>query len=135
MPTKILIVDDHDPARRLLRTLIESGGEWEVCGEARDGADGFGKVKETSPDIVLLDLYMPVMNGLETARHISKMFPRTRLLLCTIELSPQLFTEAQRAGIHGAVSKFATDEIVSGIRMLVRGRQFFPLPPAYALHD
>src|ERR1700730_4779193 len=117
--TRILIVDDSFPARGGLRRLVEENKGWEVCGEASDGRDAISRVRETAPDVIILDFQMPVMNGLEAAREIVKLLPGVQILLCPLHLSAMLVREAQSAGIHGTVSKMKSDQIVRAIETLL----------------
>jgi DNA-binding NarL/FixJ family response regulator len=123
--TRILIVDDSSPTRGGLRSLIEENQEWEVCGEASDGCDAITRVRETAPDLILLDFQMPVMNGLQAAREIANFRPAVQILLCSLPISPTLVLEAQSAGIQGTVSKGESEQIVRGIEALLRHETFF----------
>ena len=84
-----------------------------------------GKFNNVAPDILILDLCMPVMDGLEAARAISKLVPDLPILLCTSDLPPSLVSMAQRCGIQGTVSKYDCRQIVSGIEALLRHETFF----------
>ena len=123
--TRILIADDSSQVRRLLKILLEQVENWSVCGEAIDGRDAVERVKETNPDLIILDFQMPLMNGLQAAREISKFAPDIPVLLCTSHLSVNLITEAQRVGILGAVSKSDTSNILHGIRALLQHQSFY----------
>jgi DNA-binding NarL/FixJ family response regulator len=123
--TRILIVDDNPMIRRGLRDLIERNDDWEVCGEASDGRDAVRRAEELKPDLVLLDLVMPLMNGLEAARQLNKSGAPVQILLCTLHLSPVLVNEARRIGIQGTVSKSEVDQIKSGISALLRKENFY----------
>jgi len=101
----ILIVDDSTLIRRLLRTWIEHDTDWQVCGEAENGEVALEKVKELHPDIVILDLQMPVMNGLEAARKISHRAPNTAMVMFTMHSCEDLLKDAHAAGIRDVVSK------------------------------
>jgi DNA-binding NarL/FixJ family response regulator len=105
--------------------LIEKNQAWEVCGEASDGRDAITRVRETAPDLVLLDFQMPVMNGLQAAREIAKCRPGVQILLCSLHISPTLVLEAQSTGIQGTVSKGESEQIVRGIEALLRQETFF----------
>jgi DNA-binding NarL/FixJ family response regulator len=118
---KILIVDDNALLRQLLRTCLQLDPEWEVCGEAGNGKQALEKVKELKPDIVLLDLQMPVMDGLEAARQIKAVAPKTAMLMFTRHASPQLLREAHAAGIRDVISK--TDQLME--RLLPALREAF----------
>jgi DNA-binding NarL/FixJ family response regulator len=104
MAVKILLVDDNAVVRRALRYSIESQTDWEVAGEAENGKVAIELVQRSSPDVIILDLSMPVMNGLDAARHIKALSPQTRILLFTLHASPQLTEDARRAGINDVLS-------------------------------
>jgi len=101
----ILIVDDNNLVRRLLRSWLEGHSEWSVCGEAENGKVAVKRVEELHPDIVLLDLQMPVMNGLEAARRINLIAPKTAMVMFTVHSSEQLLKEARARGVKDVVSK------------------------------
>lgn len=101
----ILIVDDSALIRRALRSSIEQNRSLSVCGEAANGKIGVERVKQLHPNTVILDLQMPVMNGLEAARQISKIAPNTMLLMYTMHYSEQLVKDAHAAGIQKVFSK------------------------------
>jgi DNA-binding NarL/FixJ family response regulator len=126
MAIRILIADDDASIRRLLRRLIESHADWTVCGDALDGQDAIGKAAQLTPDIVVLDLAMPQMNGLQAAREISRKRPELPMLLLTVQnVSKELTREAAHAGFRGAVSKSTGSEVVRGIEMLLKHQSFF----------
>jgi DNA-binding NarL/FixJ family response regulator len=102
---KLLIVDDNALVRRLVRAFLERDRTWEVCGEAENGEEGVRKVRELQPDAVILDLQMPVMNGLEAAREIHLIAPNTAMVMFTMHSSPQLLLEARAVGISDVLSK------------------------------
>jgi DNA-binding NarL/FixJ family response regulator len=130
MPVRILIADDDSPIRRLLRRLLEEHSNWEVCGEAVNGADAVEKTEELAPDLVVLDLAMPQMNGLQAAREISKADPGLPMLLLTVQqVSSELVLEAQKAGFQGAVSKSTGSEVVLGVETLLQQGSFFKAVP------
>jgi DNA-binding NarL/FixJ family response regulator len=105
VPHSILIVDDSAVIRRSLRTCIEQNTTWKVCGEAENGQTAVARVQELHPDIVILDFQMPIMNGLEAARQISRLAPNTTMLMFTMYSSNQLLKTAQAAGISDVISK------------------------------
>ncbi len=105
MSPRILLVDDTQAIRRSLRLHIEKETDWEICGEAENGRDAIERVKELEPDLVLLDLSMPVMNGLDAARRIKAIAPRTHIVMFTLHSYPQLVDEARKVGIANVVSK------------------------------
>jgi DNA-binding NarL/FixJ family response regulator len=101
----ILIVDDSPIVRQALQAFIEGTKEWEVCGEAENGKAAVEKVKELHPDVVILDLQMPVMNGLEAAGQINQFAPNTTILMFTMHNSDQLLKFAPAVGIREVISK------------------------------
>jgi two-component system chemotaxis response regulator CheY len=100
----VLIVDDHAEMRKALRSLFSSNG-FEVCGEAVDGRDAITKAQELSPDLILLDLSMPVMNGLDAARELPKLMPEVPLVMFTNHTGAIMEEEARKAGIRRLLSK------------------------------
>jgi two-component system response regulator NreC len=96
---KILLVDDTVAIRRSLRFCIEAETDWKICGEAENGKVAVEMVRELHPDVALLDLSMPIMNGLEAARQIGAMAPETHILMFTLNVYPVLVREAYNAGI------------------------------------
>jgi DNA-binding NarL/FixJ family response regulator len=126
MSVRILIADDDGSIRRLLRRLIESHDDWSVCGDAQNGQEAVQQAAQLSPDLVVLDLAMPHMNGFQAARQISRANPRLPLLLLTVQqLSKELTSEALHAGFKGAVSKSTGSEVVHAIEVLLENQSFF----------
>jgi DNA-binding NarL/FixJ family response regulator len=103
----ILIVDDNAIIRRSLRRILESVEDWQVCGEAVDGFDGIEKAKELHPDLIILDLSMPRLNGLEAARVLSKTLPEVPLLMYSVHTDSIVEKEAAAAGVRVVLSKAA----------------------------
>lgn len=127
---RILIVDDSPIVRRSLRIVLEQQPEWGVCGEARNGRDGIDKALQLNPDLVVLDLVMPVMNGIEASRALKRLAPATPLVMFTTFTDPYLTRDALAAGVDAVVPKSegAAPLIRSIQTLLVTG---FP-PPASA---
>ena len=126
MPIRILIADDDSTIRMLLRRVLETHPAWQVCGEAANGADAVEQVKREQPDVAILDLGMPLMNGMDAAREISKAHPRLPLLLLSVqEVSEQLVHAALNAGFKGAITKGRGREVVEGIEAVLHDRFFF----------
>lgn len=105
MPAKILIVDDHSFARTTLRSLLDWHG-FQVCGEASNGKEAIEQVIKLKPDIVLLDINMPVMSGTEAASEIRRIAPQVKILFCTVHDAPELIARLHPFA-HGFVSKSA----------------------------
>jgi DNA-binding NarL/FixJ family response regulator len=122
--TRVLIADDSVPLRSGLRKLIEDYSGW-VCAEALNGCDAITKIQQWPPDILILDLCMPVMDGLQAAHALRKLVPDLPILLCTTNLPPSLVSMAQHCGIQGTVSKYDYRQIISGIEALLRHERFF----------
>lgn len=132
MPTlRVLLADDHESVRRSLRTLIESHPGWEICAEAVDGRDALKKIKRLQPDLVVLDVGMPYLSGLEVARDVKRNGPETRILIVTIHSSEQVAREAWDCGAKGFMSKpDAARDLVRAMEAIQRGKMFFPEMPA-----
>jgi DNA-binding NarL/FixJ family response regulator len=125
MPTRILIADDDASIRGLLRRILEEHPGWQVCGEAANGRDAILKTEQLIPDVVVMDLAMPQMNGLQAGQEIFKSTHLPMLLLTVQDVSPELAQEARRAGFQGALSKSRGVEVVNGIETLLREENFF----------
>lgn len=121
MNLRILIVDDSETTRRILRAIVQSR-EWSVCAEAQTGSDGISKFKELKPDLVLIDLAMPDMNGLEAATSMREVDPGIPLVLFTVLDMPALAEPARKAGITEVVSKAQVWDLVSTIERVVAKR-------------
>jgi DNA-binding NarL/FixJ family response regulator len=132
MKPRILIVDDHEIVREGIRTLLSRfGTDWEVCGEASNGSDGLEAVKRLMPEIVILDITMPGISGLEVARRLAKLGVATRILMFTMHDSEMLETEVRQAGAHGYVQKSQGGrDLVLAIRALLAGGTFYGAPPS-----
>jgi len=111
MPTKrVLLVDDNSVVRFSLRRLFESQPDFEISGEAENGTDAVEQAEKLKPDLIILDLIMPVMNGLNAAPLIKKLLPDTPIILFTQEQASEVERLAQAAGIDAVVSK---DQVAS----------------------
>jgi DNA-binding NarL/FixJ family response regulator len=113
MPKRILVVDDSDTVRRVIRLFLESHTGLEVCGEAGDGVDGIEKAKELRPDLVLLDLAMPRMNGAEAASVLKGLMPDVPLILFT------MYSESVGKSVMSAVGVSAVLSKPDGLGRLV----------------
>lgn len=123
---RILIADDHEVARRGIRSLLENRPEWEICGEARDGRDAVELAARTNPDLVLLDIGMPNLNGLEASRQILATNPNVAILILTMHDSDNLVREVLRAGARGFLLKSdAGRDLLAAVDALQSQRTFF----------
>jgi DNA-binding NarL/FixJ family response regulator len=105
LSVRVLIADDHELVRRGLRSLLESRPGWEICGEAKDGVEAVEMSKSLTPDIILLDITMPRLNGLDAARKIRKEAPMTQILILSQHDIEEMSDSALAAGARGYVSK------------------------------
>lgn len=124
MGVRILIVDDSTAMRHGVRYLLETHDDWEICGEAADGAEAIEKYRELSPDLLVVDVSMPVMNGLDASLEILKLSPNSLILLFTSFLTRELIETAHESGIRGTLSKDYTELLVGGVEALLRGEEF-----------
>jgi DNA-binding NarL/FixJ family response regulator len=123
---RILIVDDHFAMRRGLRLIIESHAGWHVCGEAVDGLEAIEKAQELMPDIILMDVSMPRMNGLEATFQIIQLLPKTKVLILSLFDAFELISGAKQAGAHGYVSKAAPEnELIAAVQDLAEHKSSF----------
>lgn len=121
---RILIADDHDVVRRGVRAVLEGQAGWVVCGEASTGREAVTKAIDLQPDVVVLDISMPELNGLEATRQIRRAVP-ARILILTVHQSDQVVTEVLEAGAHGYVLKSDAGRVlVDAIRALLRNQEF-----------
>jgi DNA-binding NarL/FixJ family response regulator len=135
MPTRILLVDDHEIVREGIRTLIaKSRPEWEICGEATDGEQALEAVRTLKPDVVILDITMPKMSGLEAAPRIARLGLGCRVLMFTMHDSERLSSEVRRAEAQGLVLKSqAARDLIRAVDRLLAGGTFFASRPDVSL--
>lgn len=125
MPVRIFIADDHDVVRQGVRAVLEGQAGWVVCGEASSGREAVAKAISLQPDIVVLDVSMPELNGLEATRQIRRAVS-AKVLILTVHESEQVVTEVLDAGAHGYVLKTdAGRTLVEAIHALLGGAEFF----------
>lgn len=125
-PFRILIADDHEIVRRGIRSLLEKHPGWEVCGEAEDGREAVEHTNALKPDLVLLDIGMPNLNGLDAGRQILASSPLTRVLILTIHDSEQVVRDVLAVGARGFLLKSdAGRDLVSAVEALQRHGTFF----------
>jgi DNA-binding NarL/FixJ family response regulator len=125
-PFRILIADDHEVVRRGIRVLIESHPGWEVCGDAVDGREAVERTRELRPDMVLLDIGMPNLNGIEAARQILANCPATHILILTMHYSQQTVKEVLAVGARGFLLKSdAGRDLLTAVEAVQDNRTFF----------
>jgi len=128
---RVLVVDDHTIVRDGICALLALAGDIEVVGEAANGSEALKMVKELEPDVVLMDITMPIMDGLEATRRIHKEFPRIRVLALTQYDDKEYVFPVIEAGASGFISKVAASlELTSGIRSIYQGDSY--LSPSVA---
>jgi len=116
---RILIVDDHEVVRRGLHALLGTQAGWEVVGEATNGTDAVKTVNQIKPDLVIMDITMPMMSGLDATRLIMDTAPQTKVLIFTMHDSEQMMQTALEAGARGYVLKSnAASELIAAVRAL-----------------
>lgn len=122
---KVLIADDHTIVRSGVRLLLDAEPDIEVVGEALDGAEAVELVESLQPDVVLMDITMPGMDGMEATRHIKVEWPEVNVLVLTMHRRDEYFFEVLRAGASGYVLKGAeTNELIRAVRTVGRGEVF-----------
>jgi DNA-binding NarL/FixJ family response regulator len=125
MPLRILLVDDHAVVRRGVRSLLESQEGWVVCGEATNGRDAVEQTRRLRPDVVVMDLSLPELNGLDATRQILKDAPDTEVLVLTMHHSEELARDVLQAGARGYVLKSDADEnLITAVESLRQHKPF-----------
>jgi DNA-binding NarL/FixJ family response regulator len=125
MKTRILLVDDHELVRRGIRSLLEAEDDFEVCAEAADGRQAIELVRELTPDVVVMDIGMPGLNGIDATRRIRKTDRRTEVLALSLHESEHFAREVLAAGARGYVFKSdAAHEVVQAVRSILRKKQY-----------
>src|SRR5581483_7768207 len=123
---RIFIADDHEVVRKGLMALLQAQPDWEVCGEAADGREAVEKAQQLKPDVVILDIWMPSLNGLEATRQILKTNPQARVLILTLHDSDQVVREVLNAGARGYLLKSdAASDLVAAVEALRRDKTYF----------
>jgi len=123
---RIVIADDHELVRRGARALLESQPGWKVVGEASTGRQALEQVKTLKPDVVLMDISMPELNGLEATRQILKVVPRTQVLILNLHESEQVMRSVLEAGARGYILKSdAERKLLEAVEAVHQGRAFF----------
>jgi DNA-binding NarL/FixJ family response regulator len=123
---RVLVADDHEVMRIGIRNLLEVQPGWTVCAEASNGQEAVKKAIESRPDVIIMDITMPVMNGLEAATRISRKQPEIPIVLFSLHLSDDLLPHFRADGIRGAVAKGdAARDLVRAVEAVLEGGTFF----------
>lgn len=126
MGIRILLADDHDVVRQGLRTILRARPEWEICGEAANGKEALEAAQRLRPDVIVLDITMPIMSGLEATEEVQKLHLDTRVLIFTMHDSKSLVRALKKAGAQGYVLKsHAARDLIHAIEKLLEGDTFF----------
>jgi DNA-binding NarL/FixJ family response regulator len=134
-PIRILVADDHEVMRLGIRNLVEARSNWSVCAEACDGKEAVEKAAQFTPDVIIMDIAMPEMNGLEAANQITRTHPQIPVILFSLHLSKELVNQFDNGVIRGAVCKSdAARDLLDAIDRVLAGGTFFPRsnPRAFA---
>ena len=124
---RILLADDHEAIRKRVRSILVSHRGFEVCGEAADGREAIEKAQVFKPDLIILDITMPLTNGLDAARTIKRILPETPIVILSMHKSRQLVKEAQEIGVQGYVIKEeASQDLIEAAEAALHERTFFP---------
>jgi DNA-binding NarL/FixJ family response regulator len=124
---RLLIADDHEVMRMGIRNLLEAVPNWSICAEASNGAEAVHKALQFQPDVIIMDITMPEMTGLESAAEIAKSRPDIPVILFSLHLSEEYSSHFNRGGIKGAVGKGeAARDLVEAVRRVLSGGTFFP---------
>jgi DNA-binding NarL/FixJ family response regulator len=124
---RILVADDQEGVRKRVIATLTSRKGFEVCGEASTGKEAVQLAKELKPDLIVLDITMPEINGLDAARHVQNFAPDTPILILSVHKSRQLMEEARKVGVRGYVTKGeAVQKLVQAVDAVLQDRTYFP---------
>src|SRR6267154_5464522 len=131
MPTRILIADDSSSARNVLKKFLEAYSvQWKVCAEAANGLEAVQKAVEVKPDLIIIDLQMPVMDGITASARIAKSLPKVPILMNTVHKSGYVDLEAGKAGVREVLSKSEPETLVRAIEKWLGQRPQLTPPPS-----
>jgi len=126
VPVRILIVDDHDVVREGVRSILKKRSDWEIIGEASNGQEALAQTESLKPDVIILDITMPQMSGLDVARKITQTTPGSRVVMFTMHDSGTVEQAVKGSGAHGLVLKLnAARDLVKAVDAVVGGGTFF----------
>ena len=122
---RVLVIDDFEPWRKVVSWMLKNSSQWQIVGEASDGVEGIQKTEELQPDLVLLDVGMPLLNGIDAAKAILGIAPKTKVLFVSVDLCSELVQGALGTGAHGYVVKSdAASDLLTAMRDVMNGRRF-----------
>jgi DNA-binding NarL/FixJ family response regulator len=122
---RVLVVDDYEPFRRFVCSTLGKGSELLIVGEASDGLEAVRKAEELQPDLIVLDIGLPTLNGIEVVRRLRKLCPECKILVVSQESSPDVMQEVLSLGVMGYVVKaHAGSELVAAVGTVRQGRRF-----------
>ena len=127
---KVLLVDDVTLVRKALRRLLEADQSFQVCGEASNGMEALRMAQELQPDVIVMDLSMPVMNGLDATRELRRTLPSARVLMVTENDSEHVMKAARDAGVHGYLAKSLASDLREAIHALHERKEYFRSSPS-----
>lgn len=124
-PIRILVVDDFKAWRRHVGLLLQARPAWQVIAEALDGSEAVQKAKELKPDVILLDIGLPILNGIEAARRIQQLSPNSKIIFLAADNSLDIVQEVLSTGVQGYVQKaHAQSDLLPAIDAVLQGKQF-----------
>jgi DNA-binding NarL/FixJ family response regulator len=125
LPAKILLVEDFEPCRRFVTSLLQQSPEWQIISEVSDGLEAIQKAQELRPDLIVLDIGLPKLNGIEAARQIRKISPESKIVFLSQESFAEVVEEALSFGAQGYVVKtMARNDLLPALQAVLEGRQF-----------
>jgi DNA-binding NarL/FixJ family response regulator len=125
---RILVADDHSVVRRMVRSTLQQQKHFELCGEAENGAEAVEEAKKIKPDVVVLNVTMPILNGFEAAREIRKHVPESAIIILSTHADKYFIEEARKIGVRVYVSKSKIgDSLVKAVEAAVEGEDFIVL--------
>ena len=124
---RILVADDHESVRKGVCVILGTRGDIQVCGEAANGREAIDKAQELKPDLIILDITMPVLNGIDAAEALRQTMPHVPILFLSMHQSRQIITEAKRIGVRGYVKKSdAAATLLNAVDAILRNEPYFP---------
>jgi DNA-binding NarL/FixJ family response regulator len=122
---RVLVVEDYEPFRRFICSQLGRNPELQIIGEASDGLEAVQKAEELKPDLILLDIGLPTLNGIEAARRIRKLSPESKIIFLSQESSPEIVQEAMSLGAWGYIMKTkAASDLLAAVQAVCEGKRF-----------